>query len=117
MERLEAIEYFTGLLRRFEDKPDDTFWGKANNATTREAIDAALSALAEVTALRERCEAMEADLKHGVDNCDICKHNNNQPADCDVDCFKCTRDCECKDCRNEDKWEWRGAQGQKGAEE
>lgn len=41
----KAIEYFTELRKYFEDKPDETYWGEAHNAVSREMIDSALEAL------------------------------------------------------------------------
>jgi len=40
-----AINYFSELRRRFEDKPDESLWGKEHKRTTRDMIDIALEAL------------------------------------------------------------------------
>lgn len=56
---------------------------------------------------QRRADAAVADLKH-MDNCDICKHGQTAPDGCDCECDECTLPCVCRDCRNEDKWEWRG---------
>lgn len=61
----------------------------------------------ELAASRRRESAAVADLKH-MDNCDICKHGQTAPDGCDCECDECTLPCVCRDCRNEDKWEWRG---------
>ena len=47
MNEIVAVEYFESLIKRFEDKPDETYWGKAHNATSRDAISTALAALRE----------------------------------------------------------------------
>ena len=40
--------------------------------------------------------------------CDICKHNGAD-TDCCCDCDDCySEKCVCRDCRDCDKWEWRG---------
>jgi hypothetical protein len=41
----EAITYFEQLLHRFEDAPNETYWGKEHNATTRKMIHVALDAM------------------------------------------------------------------------
>ena len=56
MNEIEAIEYFESLIKRFEDKPDETYWGKAHNATTRDAISTALTALREKAEISKGCE-------------------------------------------------------------
>ena len=56
MNNSETIKYFESLLKRFEDKPDDTYWGKVHNATSREALSAALSALREQAEREKGCE-------------------------------------------------------------
>ena len=60
----------------------------------------------EVTDLRERCEAAEvamSDIVDGVSRCDFCRHNPNTCGAGTV--YSCGG------------FDWRGPQGQKGAEE
>ena len=53
------------------------------------------------------------------DHCDVCKHSRVGVEDCetyDFDCEICkSTKCACRDCRDEHKWEWRGAE--KGTED
>lgn len=56
--------------------------------------------------IAERDAALR-DLKH-MDNCDICAHGQAGVPGCDVECEGCKLDCACRDCRNEDNWQWRG---------
>ena len=65
------------------------------------------SLTAELAESRRREKAAVADLKH-MDNCDICKHGQTAPDGCDCECDECTLPCVCRDCHNEDKWQWRG---------
>ncbi len=61
---------------------------------------------ARVTA--ERDAAVE-DIKHN-NNCTVCAYGLSQ-GDCetnDYDCENCRANCECKSCRNENNWKWRG---------
>jgi hypothetical protein len=72
------------------------------------------SLTAQLAESRRREKAAVADLKH-MDNCDICKHGQTAPDGCDCECDECTLPCVCRDCRNEDKWQWRGpSDGEKG---
>ncbi len=53
--------------------------------------------------------AAKEDLRHN-DNCDICIGSMTAHAECDLECLTCRLDCRCKDCNDENKWAWRGAQ-------
>ena len=53
------------------------------------------------------------DLKKVDMDCSFCSHNQT-PAPCAKDdahytCDVCPKDCYCKDCKNNSKWEWKGA--------
>lgn len=41
----KAIEYWQSLLKSFEDKPDDTYWGREHKKLSREMVGLAVSAL------------------------------------------------------------------------
>lgn len=74
----------------------------------------------KVTAERD---ALLSDLKSICTNpsqepCELCKHCGTMPDDCMfMDCGElleacrnCTTPCICGQCRNGDRWEWRGVQ-------
>ena len=48
------------------------------------------------------------------DHCDVCvsgKELDNECKNADYDCQTCkSATCRCRECRNEDKWQWRGPQ-------
>lgn len=50
--------------------------------------------------VREHCKAY---------NCEICV-GATLPCtiDCDIECDTCVSKCRCYECRNGDKWKWRG---------
>ena len=62
---------------------------------------------AALAASQRRESAAVEDLKR-EDNCDICKHGQNAPDGCNLMCSICKLPCMCNDCRDEDKWQWRG---------
>lgn len=65
---------------------------------------------AERNEARNDYVSLIVDLKtNGVrDICDICKHKDAE-SDCCCDCDDCySEKCICRDCRDFDKWEWRG---------
>ena len=78
-----------------------------HSAILKDAAALIESLTAQLAESRRREKAAVADLKH-MDNCDICKHGQTAPDECDCECDGCTLPCVCRDCRNEDKWEWRG---------
>lgn len=48
IERIDqAIEWTEGLIRYAQDKPDESYWGKVHNATTRNVCETSLAALRE----------------------------------------------------------------------
>lgn len=61
-----------------------------------------------IVELERELAAAKSDLRHN-DNCDICVGSLKAPDGCDCKCLGCSLDCRCKDCRDESKWEWRGA--------
>lgn len=52
----KAIEYWQSLLKRFEDKPDDTYWGKEHKKLSREKIGLAIEELQEKQERDKGCE-------------------------------------------------------------
>ncbi len=42
------------------------------------------------------------------DVCYICKHFDSNP-ECDAECEQCKKTCACKECRDCNLWDWRGA--------
>lgn len=80
-----------------------------------------MASIRERDALREELEAAKRDLtdfvQGRVEDCDLCRHAV-RPASgiCDdhgCDCLICRDygvECVCASCRNNDKFEWRGAQ-------
>lgn len=59
-----------------------------------------------------RLDAALTDLRKADDVCCYCAHRE-PPAPCFEDgkiyeCEKCPRECYCKDCIDNSKWEWRG---------
>ena len=66
-----------------------------------------------------RVAELEAELARAMfyisaqKDCDACKHGDNQPELCPVDCSKCnmTSYCVCANCFDGSKWEWKGAHG------
>jgi hypothetical protein len=88
--------------------------GEIGNAGHIVHGDCVTELTAALAASQRRADAAVADLKH-MDNCDICKHGQTAPDGCDCECDECTLPCVCRDCRNEDKWQWRGpSDGEKG---
>lgn len=57
--------------------------------------------------VRER-DAAIADIKKCCDPCDTCKHCEFECTREDGDCEKCTDNCICHNCRDNDRFEWRG---------
>lgn len=58
----------------------------------------------------------ETDFKYGItqgEPCEICRYYKQDDHDCvvnDYECLNCEESgCTCKDCRDMNKWEWRGA--------
>jgi hypothetical protein len=67
--------------------------------------------LARVGELERELAAAKADMHHN-DACSVCIGAEQEVCkDCDRECQTCVLDCRCKDCRDESKWEWRGAKG------
>ncbi len=62
-----------------------------------------------IAELEREFAAAKADL-HCFDACQICVGNQANIDGCECECVTCELDCRCKDCLNENKWEWRGAQ-------
>ena len=61
---------------------------------------------------RELAAAKE-DMHHN-DACKVCVGSQKAVDGCDCECLTCKLDCRCKDCRDENKWEWRGAREGEG---
>ena len=84
----------------------------ADRLERQEQTIAALTARAE-QAERELAAA-KADLHHN-DACSVCiGAEQGICKDCDLECLDCRLDCRCEDCRDENKWEWRGAREGEG---
>lgn len=86
--------------------------GKGDPAEERwiEALNAGADALDHIQQLeRERDALLDALKKADVyGECENCKHRDSAPSDCDCECGLCKRNCRCGECRDGDKWEWRG---------
>ena len=64
--------------------------------------------------LERALAAVKEDLHHN-DACSVCIGADQEVCkDCDCECQTCVLDCRCKDCRDESKWEWRGAREGEG---
>ncbi len=54
------------------------------------------------------------------DHCDVCLFGKEHDGECkkaDYDCLTCkSATCACRECRNEDHWQWRGPEAGKGAD-
>ena len=93
--------------------------------TTQQIIDALRSEapVARNTAKEaaDTIEALLADLKKGtrVDCCEICAHGQKEPpcVESEFMCDVCAFDCQCKDCRGNSKFEWRGVQSKEQTKE
>lgn len=67
------------------------------------------SALAKkLVAVGAERDAAVADLHHN-DACTVCVGSSVQEVECDCECDGSKLDCRCRECRNESKWQWRGA--------
>lgn len=61
----------------------------------------------------DRLEAAVNELRNMVESCEVCigtaapcgEIGNEE---CDCDCTVCQLDCRCRECVDEDLWEWRG---------
>jgi hypothetical protein len=76
----------------------------------------ALANAIELSEAKERIVELERELAaakedlHHNDACSVCiGAEQGICKDCDLECLDCRLDCRCKDCRDENKWEWRGA--------
>lgn len=76
MEKIDPIQYFKDLLRLFEDKSDEFYWGKVHNATSRDMIQQAISALErqEKEPFCEKCKYFYCF--SAVDRMFSCKHHH-----------------------------------------
>ena len=68
----------------------------------------------QIEKLSAQLAAAMEDLRQADDVCCYCAHRE-PPAPCFEDgeiyeCEKCPRECYCKDCIDNSKWEWRGVQ-------
>ncbi|MEG2699140.1 MAG: hypothetical protein RR951_09430 [Ruthenibacterium sp.] len=76
-------------------------------AKTRKLSAAHQEDCRRISRYNAQLNAALAYLKHGADNCDSCKHANNDRV-CEDDCDCCASHCECYDCAKGEHWEWRG---------
>lgn len=63
--------------------------------------------------LEREIAAAKEDMHHN-DACKVCVGSQKEVDGCDCECLTCKLDCRCKDCRDENKWEWRGAREGEG---
>jgi peptidoglycan hydrolase CwlO-like protein len=69
---------------------------------------------ARIAELEWELAAAKEDIHHN-DACSVCIGAEQEVCkDCDCECLTCVLDCRCKDCRDESKWEWRGAREGEG---
>jgi hypothetical protein len=105
-EAADLIETLTARAERAE----------AGNKKLRQEIDITDAANTALEGALKQAEAERdaaiADMRPKY-NCDICKYTREGVEDCvtyDGDCAVCkSKKCVCRNCRNENKWEWRGA--------
>jgi hypothetical protein len=72
---------------------------------------------ARIAELEWELAAAKEDIHHN-DACSVCIGAEQEVCkDCDCECLTCVLDCRCKDCRDESKWEWRGAREGEGHEQ
>ena len=62
----------------------------------------------ELTRVTAERDAAVADLHHN-DACTVCVGSSVPVIGCDCECDTCKLDCRCRECRDENKWQWRGA--------
>ena len=55
--------------------------------------------------LAELIAEIEADMCR-VHPCEVCRHLNAAPAECDCECETCRLPCKCWECLDGDKFEW-----------
>ena len=79
----------------------------------REAAGLIESLRAEVDESQRREQAAVEDIMCR-DHCDVCVSGKEHGGECkkaDYDCLSCKSEtCMCRDCRDEDRWQWRGPQ-------
>ena len=93
-------------------------WARANEwespITLGDDLEGAIEAIealkAENARLRRERDAAVRDL-HYNDACKICVGAIKEPEECDRECLTCSLNCRCKNCRDENLWQWRGPDG------
>lgn len=97
---------YEDLVERLREYFDRSIWGLPSDILqAADAIETLESKLYRLK--RERDQAVK-DLHHN-NACEICIGFNEQEC-CDCECLDCTLECRCKNCRDENLWQWRGVQ-------
>jgi hypothetical protein len=106
-------KYSIGFAAKLDGAADRLEQQEAEIARLRQLLSGR-ARFVECERLERELAAAKADLHHN-DACSVCVGAEQEVCkDCDCECLTCVLDCRCKDCRDESKWEWRGAREGEG---